>query len=73
MATDLNNLLTARSNILAALAASTLNPQPSYTISGGQSVDWNGYRTSLNAQLQTINEQIAAIEGPWEIAVRAMT
>jgi hypothetical protein len=72
VATDFNNLIAARSNIIAALAASTLNPQPSYSISGGQQVDWNGYRTSLNAQLQTINEQIAAAEGPWEIAVRGM-
>jgi hypothetical protein len=65
----LQNLLTQRSNLIAALTAASVNPQPSYNI-GGQSVSWNELRTSLNSQLAAINGLIAAVEGPWEIRSR---
>jgi hypothetical protein len=70
MPTDLENLLTRRSAILAELAAGP--SKPSYTIDG-QSVDWNGYRSSLLNELTMLNGQIAAAEGPWEIESRGMT
>jgi hypothetical protein len=69
MASDLQNLLTQRSNLIAALTASSVNPQPSYNI-GGQSVSWNEFRAGINSQLQEINGLIAAAEGPWEIRSR---
>ncbi len=59
MATDLENLKTARSLIIAKLA--THADKPTYSVDG-QSVDWG----SLTDRLDKINAQIAAAEGPWE-------
>ena len=70
MPSDLENLTSRRSAILAELAAGP--SRPSYTIDG-QSVDWNGYRSSLLSELTMLNEQIAAAEGPWEIETRGTT
>lgn len=75
MATDISNLLTRRSNILAELAALTSTAsggKPTYTIDG-QTVDHVGYRTSLYQELQFINEQIAIAEGPYEELAQATT
>ena len=64
MATDLENLLTRRSNILSTLAG--LTSKASYSIDG-QSVDHNVYRKSLLEELSLINGMIEALEGPVEI------
>lgn len=71
MASDAENIATIRSNILAALAESTVNPKPTYAI-GGQNVDWNGYRTSLMQQLQDLNELADTANGPWEVAIQGI-
>ena len=70
MATDLENLLTYRSNLLAELAA--LDPQASYRIDG-QAVDHNGYRRSLEEALERIEKRITALEGPVERELRGTT
>jgi len=75
MASDLDNLLTRRSNLLAELAA--LGPgasggKPSYSIDG-QHVDHTAYRMSLYQELELIDRQIATLNGPFEFADRAST
>lgn len=59
MATDLENMKTARSAYLTELA--TGNVKPSYSIDG-QSVDWNAYRASLLESIAKLNALIAADE-----------
>ena len=75
MASELENLLTRRSSLLAELAA--LGPgasggKPSYSIDG-QHVDHTAYRMSLYQELELIDRQITTISGPFEIADRAST
>lgn len=66
MATDLENLQTAKSNLLAAMAANA--GKPDYTING-QSVSWS----SIWQRLGIINSQIAALEGPTELETEGQT
>ena len=70
MATDLENLIAIRSNLLAALRTESANPKPSYTV-GNQSVDWNGYRAALLQQIEQINAQMAGVE-PFEVEVQGV-
>lgn len=65
--TTVASMETALANLAATLAAETLanvaNPKASYTIStgeGSQSVDWNGYRTAITAQMDSLVKQIEA-------------
>lgn len=60
MATDLENLRTARSNLLAALAECAGKPNYSFE---GQTVTWG----ELFDRLGKIDKAIAAIQGPVEI------
>ena len=72
---DLDNLLTRRSNVLAELAAmtSTANGgKPSYTIDG-QMVDHVSYRKSLYDELRELNRQITILQGPFEVQGQAVT
>ena len=66
MATDAENLATTRSNLLAALATDSASPSKSYSIDG-QSVDRNGWRRSLVAELKSLNEMATALGGPFEV------
>jgi hypothetical protein len=66
--TDLDNLLTRRSNIIAELAAmnsTASGGKPSYSIDG-QEVDHVAYRKSLYEELALLNRQIAVLQGPYE-------
>lgn len=75
MASDLDNLLTRRSNIvaeLAAIAPATSGGKPSYSIDG-QHVDHTAYRMSLYQELELLDRQIAALRGPFETTVRGST
>lgn len=65
MATDLENLLTIRSNLLAALADISANPKPTYSING-QSVSHNEHRRSLLEEVKSINALIVQADGPYE-------
>lgn len=60
MATDLENLKTAKSALLASYAAHAGIPDNQ---GDGRQVSWG----SLLTQLRDINAEIAAIEGPWAI------
>ncbi len=65
---DLSNLTTIRSNIIATLATESEAPKPSYNVDGEQ-MDWNGFRKSLMEQLRDINLQIQDTQ-PYEIHSR---
>ena len=66
MATNLDTLNTIKSQILADLAAITLNPQPSYSLDG-QSVSWESYQAMLIDKLERINQLIQVEGGPFEL------
>jgi len=75
MASDLDNLLTRRSTLLAELAAigpGTSGGKPTYSIDG-QSVDHTAYRMSLYQELELLERQIATRNGPFEVVDRAST
>lgn len=67
MATDLANLMTRRSNILAQLAGLDAS-LPDYT-KGNQSVQWASQRRQLMDELNALNNMIAAFDGPWEVEI----
>ena len=72
---DLEDLLTRRSNVIAELAAMTSTSsggKPSYTIDG-QQVDHVAYRKSLYDELAELNRQITALQGPFEELGQATT
>jgi hypothetical protein len=73
--TDLQNLLTRRSNVIAELAAmnsTASGGKPSYSIDG-QEVDHVAYRKSLYDELRELNRQIAVLQGPFEVQGQAVT
>jgi hypothetical protein len=72
---DLENLLTRRSNVIAELAAmnsAASGGKPSYSIDG-QEVDHVAYRKSLYEELAQLNQQIALLQGPCERMSRGVT
>lgn len=71
MATDAENLRTARSNFIAQLAAISASPKPSYSVNG-QQFDWVGYYTFLTQQIAQIDNLIAAEDGPYEVQVEGV-
>lgn len=76
MATDFENLETARSNVLAQIAAltdSTGTPGSgagALPNKGGDGINLNhdSYEARLWARLEKIEARMAAIQGPFEIA-----
>lgn len=66
MPTDLQNLATAKSNLISTLASITANPQPSYSLDG-ESVSWADYQRMLTDQIKAINELIAIEGSPYEL------
>ena len=65
MATNAENIATIKANLLTALATESASPKPSYSVDG-QSVDWNGYRASLLAQIASLNALLSTEAGPFE-------
>lgn len=65
LADDIASLATQRSNLLAALTADSVSPQPSYSV-GGQSVSRAEWRESLLRQVAELNK-MAQILNPVEI------
>jgi hypothetical protein len=53
----IDDLITARNNFAAKLAAESANPKPTYSIDG-QSVSWTEYYKFLSEQVDRLNEQI---------------
>lgn len=41
----------------------------SYSLKDGRQVDWNQWRAATIQQIKDLNELIAALDVPWEIAV----
>ena len=62
---DIAALQTQRGNLLSALTADSVNPQPSYSV-GGQSVSRSEWRESLLRQVSELNK-MAQILNPQEI------
>lgn len=58
-------LITARDNMLNLLNDITLNPKPSYG-DGDRSVSWADYQKFLLEGIKSLNEQIVALQ-PYEI------
>ena len=65
MATDAENLATAKSNFLAKLAEISVSPKPSYVVDG-QSVSWTEYYKFLTTAIADINA-LTNDETPFEI------
>lgn len=65
LADDIAAVATQRTNLMNALTADSLNPQPSYSV-GGQSVSRSEWRESLLRQIQELNK-LSQILNPVEI------
>jgi len=67
---DLENLQTRKSAILAELAAlssSAAGGRPNINGGGMGVVDHTGYRLSLYKELEELNKMIDIASGPWEV------
>jgi hypothetical protein len=71
MASYLDNLLAARDNVAANLAAITADPKPNYSVDG-QSVSWQTLFDSYMAQLEKLDVQINGAD-PFEVRSRGFT
>ena len=65
MPSDLENLMTRKSAILAELAEWETG-KPTYG-KAGQRVEWTEYRRSLWEEVQKLDQLIAAAQGPFEL------
>lgn len=75
MSTAKENLITRRDAVAAEIATiDSTNPGGRPNISGGGqgTVDHAGYKRGLYEELRLLNEQIAALEDPWEISVEGL-
>lgn len=72
MATITENLVTAKANLAANLAAITANPKPSYSVDG-KAYSWTEYMTALLAAMKSIDEQVVDEEGPSETSISGYT
>ena len=71
MASNLENLKTARANLLAKLAEVSADPKPSYNIDG-QSVQWSQYYKMLTDQAGALLDAINN-EEPFEEVSRGVS
>jgi hypothetical protein len=67
----LNNLIQARSNIAAQMAAMTAAPKPTYNIDG-ENVSWTDHWNSLVQRSKEINELIQIAGGQFELQTTMM-
>jgi hypothetical protein len=72
MATVLENLETAKTNIAARIAEITASPKPSYAVDG-KSVSWESYLATLVNQLEALDRAIIDEGGPYEATTQALT
>lgn len=61
MATDLENLKTIRSNLIAALLADSADPQPTYSLDG-ESISRQEWRKGVQEQIKEYTELIITEE-----------
>ena len=73
MATDLENLQTRKSAILAELAAIDSDAAGGLPNSQASGVDHQGYKAGLYAELAEIDKRITAAEGPWQLDSQGFT
>lgn len=71
MATNAENLATARTNFITKLAAISADPKPSYNVNG-QQFAWTEFYTFLTQQIAQIDNLIAAEDGPYEVQVEGV-
>ncbi len=71
MPTDLQQIVTIRSQVLAAIAEITAHPKPSYTIDG-QTVSWNSYLRHLRQTVDWCERKLAS-QQPVEVRSQATT
>ena len=74
MASDVDNLRSIRSNYIATLAAEsaaqvTNGPKPSYSLDG-ESVNWDTWRDSMMARIDSISKVIQNLQSPFVIRSR---
>lgn len=62
------DLILARDQIAANIAAESANPKPSYSIDG-ESVDWNGWAQAQTERINQLNRTINAMN-PYIISTR---
>lgn len=65
LADDIAAIATQRTNLMSALTADSISPQPSYSV-GGQSVSRSEWRESLLRQVQELN-RLSQVLSPQEI------
>lgn len=70
--TLLANLIAARDNIGAQLAAMTASPKPTYSIDG-ESVSWTDHFNSLVQRSEDLNRLIQVAGGPFELQTTFLT
>lgn len=66
MATDIENLQTRKSAVLAELAAIDTDAPGGLPNSQASGVDHQGYKAGLYAELREIDSLITAAEGSWQ-------
>jgi hypothetical protein len=71
MSTDIQQIVTIKTQTLARMAEITAQPKPSYQIDG-QSVSWGEYLTRLQQTVDWCNQKLAA-EQPFEFQSRGYT
>jgi hypothetical protein len=69
MASTLDNLKTAHSQIAANLVEITLKPKPTYSIDG-ENVSWESLVQMYTNQLLVLEQAIQRATGPFQIATR---
>lgn len=69
---NLDTLMTAKTNLINNLASISANPKPTYSLDG-QTIDWNTYQSMLMAQLAAINNLIVIESGPFEYITQGIT
>lgn len=72
MASDLENLKTIRTNLIAYLVTESTSPKPSYSAPNGQSVSWSAHYAQIMAQVNELSAQIGRDE-PIEIISEVVT
>jgi len=65
---DTTTLETARTNLIASLAADSVNPKPNYSI-GNRSVSWDSWRDHLLDEIEKLTDLIIRLN-PYEIVTR---
>ncbi|MBY0523439.1 MAG: hypothetical protein K2R98_08565 [Gemmataceae bacterium] len=74
MATELSNLQTIKSNLLAVLAAETAyqlanGPKPTYTLDG-ENYLWSEWREAVLRKVDMLNRLIQSEAGPFQLGMR---